>query len=211
MANPTTEVDMTSTTRIPPTEVTGITGALVKRMSRRMLGEVPESLGVMWHNKDVLMAMSGMGRKAGKWDACDENLKSFAHMAVASLVGCSFCLDYGYFTAHNEGLDVAKASQVPRWRQSDVFTPLERDVLEYAEAMSQTQPTVTDELSARLLGALGPAALLELTAFIGLANFMARANVAMGIESEGFSQACAIPLAERSTAAPAAPKVATPA
>ena len=72
-------------------------------------------------------------------------------MAVAALVGCSFCLDFGYFTAHNEELDKPKASEVPRWRQSAVFTPLERDVLEYAEAMSQTPPTVTDELSARLL------------------------------------------------------------
>ena len=50
--------------------------------------------------------------------------------------------------AHNEGLDEAKAREVPRWRESDVFTPLERDVMEYAEAMSQTPPTVTDELSA---------------------------------------------------------------
>ena len=56
------------------------------------------------------------------------NLKSFAHMAVAAQVGCSFCLDFGYFQAHNEGLDEAKASEVPRWRESAVFTSLERDV-----------------------------------------------------------------------------------
>ena len=31
-----------------------------------------------------------------------------------------------------------KAREIPRWRESDVFTPLEREVLEYAEAMSQT-------------------------------------------------------------------------
>ena len=32
-------------------------------------------------------------------------------MAVAALVGCSWCLDFGYFHAHNEGLDEAKASR----------------------------------------------------------------------------------------------------
>jgi len=37
----------------------------------------------------------------------------------------------------------------------DVFTRPERDVTEYAEAMSRTTPTVTDELSARLLTRLG--------------------------------------------------------
>ena len=42
--------------------------------------------------------------------------------------------------------------------------------MEYAEAMTQTPPTVTDELSARLLDQLGAAALVELTAFVALAN-----------------------------------------
>ena len=99
-----------------------------------------------------------------EWDAADESLKSFAHMAVAAQVGCSWCLDLGYFEAQNQNLDMAKASQVPRWREADVFTPLERDVLEYAEAMTNTPPTVSDELCARLLERLGPAALVELTA-----------------------------------------------
>ena len=192
---------MASSMRIPKTELTGLYGALVKRMSRKMFGDVPEPVGVMWNNRKVLNFSFGVGRKAQKWNQCDENLKSFAHMATASLIGCSFCLDLGYFFAHNEGLDVNKAREVPRWRMSDVFTPLERDVMEYAEAMTRTPPTVTDELSARLLEALGAAALVELTAFIALANFMARSNVAMGIESQEFSAACDLkPLALASSA-----------
>jgi len=189
------------TTRIPKAELTGVYGALVKRMSRKMLGDVPESVGVAWHNRKVLNFSFLLGRKSAKWDQCDENLKSFAHMAVASLVGCSFCLDLGYFMAHNEGLDEAKAREVPRWRESDVFTPLERDVMEYAEAMTVTPPTVTDELSARLLEQLGPAALVELTAFVALANMYSRTNTALGIESQGFSAACELrPLAVPSPA-----------
>ena len=100
---------MASRTRIPQAEPTGLYGALVKRMSRRMFGEVPEPLGVSWHNRKVLNFSFGVGRKAQKWDQCDENLKSFAHMAIASLIGCSFCLDFGYYHAHNRGLDVNKA------------------------------------------------------------------------------------------------------
>ena len=192
---------MSSNTRIPKAKLTGIYGALIKRMSRKMVGDVAEPVEVMWHNRKVLNFGFSLARNIEKWDQCDESLKSFAHMAVASLVGCSFCLDFGYFKAHNEGLDVTKAREVPRWRESDVFTPLERDVMEYAEAMTQTPPTVTDELSARLLEALGPAALVELTAFIALANFMTRSNTAFGIESQGFSAACDLkPLAVASTA-----------
>jgi alkylhydroperoxidase family enzyme len=181
---------MAGNTRIPKAELTGIYGALVKRMSRRMLGDVPEPVEVAWHNRKVVNFSFSLGRKAQKWDQCDENLKSFAHMAVASLVGCSFCLDLGYFHAHNEGLDEIKAREVPRWRESDVFTPLEREVMEYAEAMSQTPPTVTDEQSASLLDQLGAPALVELTAYIALANMSTRSNVALGVESHGFSAAC---------------------
>ena len=94
--------------RIPKAEVTGIYGAIVKRMSRKMLGEVAEPVEVAWHNRKVLNFSFSIGRKAQRWDQCDENLKSFAHMAVASLVGCSFCLDFGYFHAYN------RASTWPR-------------------------------------------------------------------------------------------------
>ncbi len=192
---------MSSTTRIPPAELTGLYGAVVKRMSRKMFGEVPEPVGVAWHNRKALNLSFMIGRKAQRLDQCDENLKSFAHMAVASMIGCSFCLDFGYFVAHNEGLDVRKAREVPRWHTSDVFTPLERDTMAYAEAMTRTPPTVSDELSARLLGELGPSALVELTTVVALANLMARSNVAMGVRSQGFAAACDLePLAVASSA-----------
>ncbi|BCN52382.1 sigma factor-like helix-turn-helix DNA-binding protein [Prescottella equi] len=42
---------MTSRTRIPRAELPGIYGAVVKRMSRRMLGDVAEPVEVTWHNR----------------------------------------------------------------------------------------------------------------------------------------------------------------
>jgi alkylhydroperoxidase family enzyme len=183
--------------RVPKAKLTGLTGSMVKRFSRKFVGDVPEPLEVMWHNRKVSRDMLRLGGKVGRWDAADASLKSFAHMAVAAKVGCTWCLDFGYFQAQNEKLDMAKASQVPRWRESDVFTPLERDVLEYAEAMTNTPTTVTDELSARLLDRLGPAALVELTVHIAFSNFSTRGNTALGIESQGFAAACETPLAAR--------------
>jgi alkylhydroperoxidase family enzyme len=183
--------DMTS--RIPRATLTGVKGALVKRMSRRMLGNVPEPVEVVWHNRKVTNFSFSVNRQIAKWDQCDESLKAYAHMAVASMLGCGFCLDFGYFGAFHHGLDVDKAREVPRWHESDVFTPLERDVMAYAEAMSQTPPAATDEMSERLLSALGPAAMIELTAYIALANFMTRFNITLGIESQGYADACALP------------------
>ena len=163
----------------------------------RQLGAVPEPVEVTYNNPEVAVSSQEFSAKVGTWDAADASLKTFAHMAVAAQVGCSWCLDVNYFLAQNQNLDLAKASQVPRWRESDVFTPLERDVMEYAEAMTNTPTTVTDELSASLLERLGPAAVVELTVYIGFANMAGRVNTAHGVTSQGYSDACPVPLAKR--------------
>lgn len=187
-----------STTRIPATEVTGVYGAMVKMFAKKMMGRVPESVGVLWNHPAVMKDAMGIGRKAEGWKELDRDLASYAAMAAAATIGCSFCLDFNYFMGHNHGLDANKIRQVPRWRESTVFTPLERRVMEYAEAASQTPPAVTDELSDALLADLGSAALVELAARVAFMNMSARMNVALGIRSEEFADACGLPpLAER--------------
>ncbi|WP_327722093.1 carboxymuconolactone decarboxylase family protein [Streptomyces sp. NBC_00490] len=179
--------------RLPKAELP----AELKENMIKQLGVVPENVEVLWHSPRVTQDNLEFGAKVGAWDAVDPGLKSFAHMAVASQVGCSWCLDVGYFQAQNENVDLTKASQVPRWREAVVFTPLERDVMGYAEAMTNTPPTVSDEQYAALLEQLGTEAMVELTAFVSYVNLATRANVANGVTSQGFSDACEIPLAKR--------------
>ncbi|WP_157009017.1 carboxymuconolactone decarboxylase family protein [Agromyces laixinhei] len=191
---------MTTDTRIPPTELTGLFGTVVKVGARRMLGRVPDSMGVLAHHPALMRASMGIGRKIESLHELDRNLASYAVMATAATIGCSWCLDFNYYKSHNEGLDEEKARHVPNWRGASVFTPLERHVMEYAEAMSQTPPAVTDELSATLLDELGPAALIELTAKVAFMNMSSRMNVALGIHSEGYADSCELPpLAARSS------------
>jgi alkylhydroperoxidase family enzyme len=177
--------------RIPKAELP----ADLRETLTRQIGEVPEPDEVAFNNPAVVAASKELTARLSTLDSVDQSLKTFAHMAVAARVGCSWCLDINYFLTQAQGLDPAKASQVPRWREATVFTPLERDVLELAEAMTDTPTTVTDELYARLLDELGPAAMVELTFFIGFANSACRVNTAHGITSQGYSAACEIPLA----------------
>ncbi|MFI6659606.1 carboxymuconolactone decarboxylase family protein [Streptomyces sp. NPDC050523] len=199
------------TLRVPKAELP----AELRAALTEQLGAVPEPVEVLWNNPKLAEASQYHSAQVAQWDAVDASLKSFAHMAVAAQIGCSWCLDVNYFLALNQNLDPAKASQVPRWRESDVFTPLEREVLEYAEAMTNTPTTVTDELAASLLEQLGAPALVELNAYIGYANMAARCNTAHGITSQGYSDACEIPLATRpattgpATTGPAATGAAT--
>ena len=188
---------MTQTARVPATEITGVYGGVLKLAMKKMLGQVPNSAGVMWHHPPVFKDMMGIGRKTEKWDKVEPNLAAYTVMATAAYVGCSACLDLNYFMAHHRGLDERKAREVPRWRESEVFTAVERRAMEYAEAVSQTPPAATDEMVAALLDDLGAPALVELTARIGFMNLAARTNIALGIRSEQFAEACGLePLAQ---------------
>lgn len=187
---------MTSPTRIPRAKMTGIYAGLLKIAMRKMLGGVPAGAEVSWQNPPVFKDMMRLGRRVEKWNQLDRNLSSYAVMAAAAEIGCSFCLDFNYFMSHNRKLDEAKVRQVPRWRDSEVFTPLERRVMEYAAAMCQTTPSVTDEMSAVLFEELGAPALVELTAKVAFMNASARSNIALGVHSEGYAEACGLaPLA----------------
>ena len=148
---------MPSQFRIPKATIDGAYGALMTRVAKRMWGQVPDNAHVLWHNKPVLKAVFGFEQKVGRWKALDPHLKAYAEMASAGVIGCSWCLDFGYFLAHTKGLDEAKVREVPRWRESDVFTGLEREVMAYAEAMTVTPPEVTDEMVASLDRQLGHA------------------------------------------------------
>jgi alkylhydroperoxidase family enzyme len=84
------------------------------------------------------------------------------------------------------GADDEKIRQVPTWRESRLFTDLERAALEYAERMTITGERVTDELWARLRGHLSEAQIVELTAAVALENFRSKFNVPLGVEAQGF-------------------------
>ncbi len=186
---------MPSTFRIPKATITGLYGKVVSAYARRTFGEIPDGLYVYFHHKPLMRAVVGFEGKVAKWRALDPTLKSYAELASAGTIGCSWCLDFGYYKAHDEGLDLAKVSEVPRWRESDVFTPLEREVLEYAEAMTATPPTVTDAMVARLVEQLGTPAVVELTQIVALENMRSRFNSAAGLQSQGYSDVCELPLA----------------
>ena len=188
---------MPSTFRIPKAEVTGLYGRVMSAYARRTWGQVPDNAYVLWHHRPVLRAVLSFEGKVKKWDRLDADLACYAQLASAGVIGCSWCLDFGYFLAHDEGLDLAKVREVPHWRESDAFTSLERAVIEYAEAMSGTPLTVTDEMVSGLVDQLGAAAVVELTQLIALENMRSRFNSAAGLQSQGFSDVCELPLAGR--------------
>ncbi|MFD6878174.1 MULTISPECIES: carboxymuconolactone decarboxylase family protein [unclassified Streptomyces] len=161
--------------------------------SRRTYGKVLEPGLAYGHNPRVMLTYVRLEQRAAKWNKLDAGLKHLAVMAAASRVNCSWCMDFGYWEGNKLGLAAAKIERVPRWREArEAFTATELLVLEYAEAMTDTEPTVTDELAARLIALLGEEAFVELTAMVALENFRSRVNSAFGLTGQGFAEACAM-------------------
>ena len=84
------------------------------------------------------------------------------------------------------GADEEKVRQVPEWRDSALFSGVERAALEYAEKMTITGEKVTDELWARLRSHFTESQMVELTAAVALENFRSKFNVPLGVEAQGF-------------------------
>jgi alkylhydroperoxidase family enzyme len=111
-------------------------------------------------------------------------------------------MDFGYWeSAMKHDVPAEKLRAVPHWRDSDVFTDLERLVLEYAAAMTATPPAVTDEMAGRLRGHLGEPRLVELTAIVAVENLRSRINAALGLTSQGFKDRCEIAAAATAASA----------
>jgi alkylhydroperoxidase family enzyme len=113
-------------------------------------------------------------------------------MAATVKIGCPWCMDFGYWVLHGHGMAREKIEAVPQWRDSELFDPLERLVMEYGEAMTETPPTVEDELVKRLRVHLDEAQLVELTMLICLDNMRSRFNLALGMALQGFKDRCEV-------------------
>ncbi|MET0863131.1 MAG: carboxymuconolactone decarboxylase family protein [Nakamurella sp.] len=186
--------ERTSRARVPLTPVKGLIGRALNFYSQRRYGQVLDNLLAMNHNRKVLLTDAVFELSLARWNKLDEQLKQLAVMAASVDIGCSWCMDFGYFEAHSAGLDMAKIEAVPQWRSSSVFTPTERRVLEYTEAMTATPPTVTDDMTEALRQDLGDDGLVELTMMVCVENLRSRFNAALGLQSQGFAESCRVPV-----------------
>ena len=166
------------------------------RYSRKTFGKVVDPVRAAAHHGGVLTAAGALEMAVERgWKALDPDLRWLALQATSSAIGCSWCIDFGYFEGMHSGIDPRKVRDVPRWRDSDVYDERERLVLEYAEAVNATPSAVDDDLAKRLAAKFTDKELVELTGWIALENYRSRFNAGLGLTSEGFADNCAVPMA----------------
>ncbi len=174
----------------------GLLGRIAYRYARRRLGEVPEPFAVTAHHRKLFMANAIHELAAERAvHVMPQALLQLAVYRTAWTVGCSWCVDFGTMLMRLEGLDVDQLKHIADFETSDAFTDEERVVIRYADAMTGTPMTVTDEQVAALVERYGHDGVVELTYQIALENHRSRFNHALGITDQGFSSgdSCRVP------------------
>lgn len=163
---------------------------LMEWYSRRRYGQVLQPGLVAMNNKKVMRTYLRTELGAARWNALDPELKALAVFKAASVLGCSWCLDFGFWESWSRGIPADKLEAVVDHEASDRFSPLEKGVLSFAEAMTRTPVQVSEELVAALRTDLDDAQIVELTFMVALENHRSRVNLAMGLTSQGFKEFC---------------------
>jgi alkylhydroperoxidase family enzyme len=160
--------------------------------ARRRYGDL-QPVAAAANHTGVLIASGVLETVVEKrWHVLDPHLKWLAVQATSSAIGCSWCIDYGFYLGVQEGIDPAKVRDVPRWRDSDAYDDRERLVLEYAERATATPADVDDDLSDRLTEHFSVEERVELAAWVALESFRSRFNAGLGLVSQGFSASCSM-------------------
>jgi alkylhydroperoxidase family enzyme len=174
---------------------TGLIQRLTWAYGKRRFGRTVDPVRVVALHTGVLIAGGALETAvANGWKALDPHLRHLAIQATSGRIGCTWCIDYGYYEAMQEGVDPQKVRDVAHWRDSDVYDERERSVLEYAEAATATPAEIPLDLVERLHAHFSDKEIVELAAWVSLENYRSRFNAGLGLSSEGFSDACAVPL-----------------
>jgi AhpD family alkylhydroperoxidase len=185
--------------RIPgvPTKEAGWLVRIGYRFARRRYGAVPEPMTVAAHHRKLLIA-SGRHELAVERAAktLPVSIRELAQYRVAQQLGCSWCVDFGTMLQRHEGLDIERLQQIDKYATSPTYSHQERLAIAYADAMSTSPVTVTDEQVAELTKEFGYPGVIELTYLIALENMRARVNSALDITDQGFTSgdACLVPV-----------------
>jgi AhpD family alkylhydroperoxidase len=158
------------------------------RMSRKRTGAVMEPARVFAHHPALLAAYGTFELVTERASRVPRRYKQLGVMRAAMIAGCEWCLDFGSAELRESGIPDEQLRDLPRYRESERFSELDKLVLDYATGMSRSPVEVSDELFAALREHFDEAQMVELSSEIALENYRARFNWAFGIGSQGFSE-----------------------
>ncbi|MCE2570066.1 carboxymuconolactone decarboxylase family protein [Motilimonas eburnea] len=146
--------------------------------------------GLLWGKVPLLFATvaSLYGVINRKRSPITPVLRALVTVRVSQLNHCKFCIDINSMTLAKRTGSETKVLALSDWRNDPIFDEQERAVLDYTEAMSDSNQGVKDEQVATLKQWFNEAAIVDLTALIAFQNMSAKFNAALDVPAQGFCQ-----------------------
>jgi AhpD family alkylhydroperoxidase len=158
---------------------------------KRTYGKVLEP-GLLWGRSPWVFASLALlyGALNRRTSPLDPALRSMVTVRVSQINHCAFCVDINGATLEKRGVCNAKIQALHEWHDSELFTPIERAALHYAEAMTYSDGEITGDIRFVLQSHFNEDEIAELTGLIAFQNMSSKFNAALDIPPQGF---CHVP------------------
>ena len=159
-------------------------------LQRRHYGQVLQP-GLLWgRHPGLLFGVAFLlGRLNRRKSALTPALPALICVRVSQINHWPFCIDINgasYLAAG--GAQADKLLALAEWRKAPCFTERERQVLAYAESMTDSRQSVDDAQFARLRQYFDDDGLIELTALIAFQNMSSKFDAALAVPPQGFGR-----------------------
>ncbi|MCJ8149304.1 MULTISPECIES: carboxymuconolactone decarboxylase family protein [Shinella] len=127
---------------------------------------------------DAYKAIMGLETYIKKESGLDPALIHLIKLRASQINGCAYCVDMHVKEARQHGLSEQWINLLSVWRESPVYTPVERAVLEWTEAVTRLADTgAPDSAYEPLKAFFTDAEIAKLTIAIGTINIWNRVAV----------------------------------
>ena len=150
---------------------------------RRDVGKVTTVAKVIYARFPRIMLLVKRMLNIEKRHSLTDSMHTLIQTYVATLNGCSFCMDLSTKKAHQQGIPSEKFKQLSEFRHSSHYPPAEQAALAYVEELTK-QVEVSDSTFEALREHWTDREIIEITYAASVENFLNRLVKPLGIGSD---------------------------
>ena len=123
---------------------------------------------------EIVAALGQAASKAG----IDRQMLELVKLRASQINGCAFCVQFHILQGEGLGVPADKLNLVVVWRETPLFSSRERAALAWAEALTELDGGVSDEVYAQASAEFSEKELVYLTSAVASINVWNRFGVA---------------------------------
>ena len=165
--------------------------AVFRSVEKMGLERFMNQFGTLAHHPPLAQAIHGLMQAYYTQSVVENKYMELAMLLVSRLNQCNYCVVHHTPPVVNYGFSTAqlRAIEDGSWREDELFDPVERAVLRYAEQMNTRKGRIDDSLFAELSQTFDRAQIVELTVRTGMCEFFNRFNEALQLDIEPVAEA----------------------